>query len=160
MRMGLALVLVALGGCQSPFGRPEEAVVCAVSIHAFATQELHTTRLARTAEAADGRSVTIRATALLTSRNIMAMQAMVNPVGRRALRAMLDQHGQTCWLQACVEYPGTRLAVLVDGVFRFSMDVPANPPNDGSFYIVGPWSDAEMKAIAEHSISNYKLLNN
>jgi hypothetical protein len=158
--LSLALSLVVLAGCQSLLERPEEQVICAISIHAFAAQELQKTRLARSVEAAEGRAITVRSTPLLTSHNIMAMDAMVDPSGRKALRAVLDKHGQTCWLQACAQYPGERLAVLVDGVFRFSMTVPANPPNDGSFYILGPWADAEMKSIAEHAIPNYKLLNN
>lgn len=155
------VVSLAFGGCQSLFRKPEEAVICAVSIHAFASEELHrTTLLVRTAEAADGKYITIRATPLLTSHNIMAMQAMEDPTGRKALRAVLDKHGRTCWLQACGEYPGERLAVLVDGIFRFGMNVPTNPPSDGTLYIVGPWAEAELKSIAEHSIPNYKLLTN
>jgi len=107
----------------------------------------------------DGEAVHIRAFALLASRNIVEARVVTAPDGRPAVEATLDQSGRMRWLQVCAEHAGDRVAVAVDGFYRFAMRMP--PPSSASDTVLvsGGWGAKEAETVAAWASHNYGIFN-
>jgi hypothetical protein len=147
-----------LTGCATwPWSKiPVENVV---SLHRLDRADMGSTRLIKSVQAPDGRVRHVRAVPLLSSRNFTRITVTTTRDGHPALLATLDEHGRMLLMHLCAELAGDGVAVLVDGLYRFSMQMPRQALAERSLLIPGPWDAAEATAIANASENNYQRLN-
>jgi hypothetical protein len=137
--------------------RENDQLAFVVSVHEFTTSSDPSAALAREIPSADGlENVWIRRIPLISSRVFPTAEVVAGKNGETALLAELDGHGRYLWMQLCAEYGGRPVAVVVDGVYRFTWRVP--PPSSHtqpSILISGPWNPREAELIAEWAPKNY-----
>ena len=106
-----------------------------------------------------GDTVRVRIRPLLSSANVAEASATTDAEGKPVLLATLDHHGRMMWLQVCGDHAGARLAVVVDGIYRFDMTIPSPEGAGDSLRITGPWDQKELESVAAWAPKNYELLN-
>ena len=151
-----AFMLLFLQSCSS-FDDP---VFC-ISLHKivspgnFAPQ----TMLIRPVSSYEGKEeVTISRFPLVDSSCFGDVQLVRGDNGKWGLRLSMDHRGQNLWRQAMVENRNSRLAIVLDGFLVHTMDFPK--VNEQGIVMLPPiWRESEARQVAEHVVSNYKILN-
>ncbi len=96
---------------------------------------------------------------LLSSQDFAGVASEVDGE-RGTLIAKLDQHGRYKWTQLVMNMNGQRVAVAVDGIFRFTWVVPAPATaTSDNVRLEAAWTVQEAELISENAERNYRLLN-
>lgn len=168
---GLTLVLTTMllgvicAGCalQQAFKTPDRDPIHHLSFHAFASDRMVGSMSQIVSDADGGRQFRIRRFPIVSSKQITRASCEETSSGTGArvpvVRLYLDRHGQICWMQACAQTPGDRVAVLVDGFFACATTLPSSGVRTGVIELIGPWSAEEAQAIAQNAKTNYRKLN-
>ena len=131
-----------------------------LSLHRFARADLLRGGLVRELTTDSGSAVAVRSIPLLSSKNFTSAE-LTTAAGRDpVLKMKLDRHGQVLWLQTCAGHAGDRVAVAVDGIYRFAMQIPLRHTDAGTVSLAGPWDATEAEEIAAWARENYRILNN
>ncbi|MBN2450782.1 MAG: hypothetical protein JXR77_10360 [Lentisphaeria bacterium] len=158
-----ALLCLLPGGCMVFTGWRSQNQVLAQSLglHTFARGDLIPGQGVRPVTDPSGEhGAYVSHFPVLSSKEIVA--ARVEETGdpaRPALRLQLDRHGSIRWMQACREFPGDSLAVLVDGFLVATTVVPRSSDDPTSILLHCPLSRRELEALADSAAANYKKLN-
>ena len=151
-----SFALLLLQSCSSF----EDPVFC-LSFHkivapgSFAPQ----TMLIRPVSSYEGREeVSVSRFPLIDSSCFGDVQLFRGTNGKWGLRLMMDRRGQNLWRQALVENRNAKVAIVLDGFLIHTMDFPKNMEN-GIVLLPPIWRESEARQVAEHVVSNYKILN-
>jgi hypothetical protein len=144
--LGFVLLLLALAGCQALEGKSRWDV----SFHL--TEEEADGRgsplLARVRDLNDDATHVIRRMPLISSEDILAARMVASPSGEVAVEFILEPFHRHRWLQVFTEHGGRRVAVCVNGYYRFLWRLPREfDPEDCTVVVRGPWDPQEAKLI-------------
>ncbi len=117
-----------------------------------------TGRLFRRVPDERGGTVRVRAFPIIWSASFYTARA-VEQDGERRLDAFLDPHGRMLWQQARTARPVERVAVVVDGVFRFFLRLTPGETRWDRVSIPGPWRADELRRVARRATDNYRAIN-
>ena len=151
-----AFMLLFLQSCSS-FDDP---VFC-ISIHKIVSPGSFAPRtmLIRPVSSYEGKDeVTISRFPLVDSSCFGDVQLVRGDNGKWGLRLSMDHRGQNLWREAQVENRSAKLAIVLDGFLVHTMDFPKT--REAGIIMLPPiWRESEARQVAEHVVSNYKILN-
>ena len=133
----------------------------AVSLHLLAAADTDEGRLVYSvSDPVGGPGVRIRRIPLLSGYGFVSAEPVLKGDVVTAIAFALDGHGRMNWMQVTAEHPGSQVAVLVDGYYRFLWRLPrTSAANPERLTVEGPWDRREAELIAEHTPDNYEKLH-
>lgn len=154
-------LLLSTSGCKG-LRKTRQDIIYAVEICEFADDVRISTGAVRyLPDLERGRRIAVKRLPILTS-NCFRSASIEEPqegVETRTIRFVLDKHGTYVWLQSCREFHGDKVAVVVDGFYRFSIELPTQLEPPGVLVITGPWQPQEAENIVLNVETNYRLLH-
>ena len=156
----LSVLVLICAGCETLFqGRPRSNYV--VTMHLLARNHESTRPFIMPVKPlGSDRTYWVYRVPVLSSRHIVRAVPVRNEDSVSAVEFETHPVHRLKWVSLAAEHGGQRVAVLVNGYFRFLWRVPETySPESRTLTVEGPWDPREAELIAEWAPDNYEEFN-